>query len=1090
MRNSKLIIALLVCFLIAGAAVAVWAVLDANGNDNGRQAGPVDDGGVGALDGGDPLDDPSRNVSALPKDPHPPDPKGDPSKNPGKDPSGVDPKGLVDPKPNPDPKNDPKAKASEFEAFTYEVTIRGKVTFKSDGRAAVGAKVSAEISTDEDFMGGWGRDRTSARPETAPDRPKGSVSGNTTSDGVGEYRMALTVTGYREKGLGEMEVPDSPSDMLVVVATMSGYAPARSPSQWVTPGGEEEVNLKLAIPAAVRGRVIDALSREGVKGATGQFTDVDSWRDGGSQALSFVTDDNGYFSLNSVPAGNYMLSVQAKGYAAFDGWRGLGRINLAGGDEKNIGDIALMLAARITGRVVSEGGTPVAGANVDLKQSNQWGGWSSNSTQTAEDGTFTISEVEPGTYSLQVRAKGYALAEVAAQPIEPGQELNVGDIKLGKGLLLSGIVSDGDGKPVAGAIVILQKPSDSSTWFQQGEEVSRDDTDANGRFELAGALEGSFTLRATATGFAAYWQPLKVSGDTAGLEIQLARGGSVKGRAMDPGLTPAAGVTVVAVNHESQAYKLFKAQPAMSWGLMFGGGGVTTISAEDGTFKLANVAAGTYLVCATRESEAPAFRDDLKVENDRELDIGDLVFAGKGSVRITVTEDGVAVPELELTLNQGMAWGGPGGSKGTTDNTGTALIENIPAGTWYIRTSRDEETFDTDNSRRRIVIETGKLTEFILELRPKDGVHVHGRLTINGKAVFQDLILLGLGPRKDVIKNTKPQQGGYYEFIGLKTGTYILHARESDTSVSCKVTLELKEDGDFPFDYDFKGYSVSGTVSTPGGTAAQLSSVSVSISFLISEHPDFTMWLRGRVNADATGKFKFDNVMPGTYLVSASLEGVGTTSTQVVIGTADSTGLNLTIQQNSGSIKLTVKKLNGTPVSGGGFGMLSLTTPEGAPVDLGEFEGWFMLSEGGSATIPTVDPGTYTLVVKASGYMQKLIAGVVVQKGEVTTTETELSAAAELHLTFSNAEVTQVMLKDAFVRYFDAAGNEVALESNVFDNWGAPPPEPTKPTLVAKYIGLQVTEVRVKVAGYTELTVAIQPAIGKKIETEQSLVAE
>jgi protocatechuate 3,4-dioxygenase beta subunit len=1085
MRNNKLVIALLVLVLVIGTAVGIWMVTQGNDQGRGSQSAGLDDGSTGGLDGGDPLDsDPLRK-----KDNRAPD-ETDTGKDPAKDPTETTEKTDSNPKIDPDkiktgPDEPPVEPVIEYEPHSYEITVHGKVTIKSDGRAAVGAKVTAEVPEENNFYPGM---PGNSKPRAKNDRPKGSISGSTTTDGAGEYRMALTVNSFRPKG---SQGPQQVFDPIMVVATMSGYAPARSTSLWVLPDTDEEVNLKLAVPAAVRGRVIDAVSHEGIAGATGQFSDVDSWRDGGSQPISFTTDDKGYFNLNPVPSSNYVLSVQAEGYASYDGWRGQGRINLAGGEEKDIGDIPLMLAGKVSGRVVSaDGGAPIPNATVELKQSAQWGGWSSNSTTTGEDGTFTIAAVDPGSYTLQARAKGYAMAELTAQAIEPGQDLNIGDIRLGQGLLLSGVVTDAEDKPLKGAKVSLIEPPGANTWFQSGDEVSSDETDEAGRFELAGAYDGTFTLKVTAEGFAAHSESLKVAGANSGLKVRMSTGGTVLGRVMDADGTPVPNIQVRAINHDTQGYSMFKSQPAMAWGFLFAGDAVTAMTGEDGSFRLENVNAGTYLLAAIRDAETPATKDDIKVENDREVNIGDLLFAGKGSARITVTEDGIPVPELGVTLNQGMAWGGSSDNNGTTDNAGTALIEDVPAGTWYIRTARDEETFDTDNARRRIVIESGRVTELTLELRPKDGVHLHGKLTINGKATFQDIILLGMGTRSDVVKTTKPQQGGYYEFIGLKTGSYVLHARESDTYVSCKAVLDLKEEGDFPFDMDFKGFLVTGTVSTPDNTPAQRSSVSLSIGHLASEHPDFATWLKGRTNADSEGKFKFENVPPGTYVISASLDGVGTATTQVTLSSADQGGVNFNIQQNSGSIKLTVTKLNGTPASGGGFAMVSLNAPDGTPVDLGEFQGWFMLSEGATQTIPTVEPGTYTLVIKASGYLQKKLAGVAVKKGEVTSTEVELTAAAELHLTFTNTEVTQAMLNEASIRYFDAGGNEIERESNEFDYWGAPPPEPPKPTLVTKYLGPQVTEVRIKVAGFAELLVPVQFAIGKKIEKEESLVAE
>ena len=53
---------------------------------------------------------------------------------------------------------------------------------------------------------------------------------------------------------------------------------------------------------------------------------------------------------------------------------------------------------------------------------------------------------------------------------------------------------------------------------------------------------------------------------------------------------------------------------------------------------------------------------------------------------------------------------------------------------------------------------------------------------------------------------------------------------------------------------------------------------------------------------------------------------------------------------------------------------------------------------------------------------------------------------------------------------------------------GETPPE--SPTLVAKYIGPSVTEVRIKLNGYAEIVLPVEYAQGKKIEQQETLVAE
>src|SRR5690606_34028997 len=103
--------------------------------------------------------------------------------------------------------------------------------------------------------------------------------------------------------------------------------------------------------------------------------------------------------------------------------------------------------------------------------------------------------------------------------------------------------------------------------------------------------------------------------------------------------------------------------------------------------------------------------------------------------------------------------------------------------------------------------------------------------------------------------------------------------------------LTLTEDGDFAFDKGFKGFVVSGVVNTPENTPGQRSAVSLSIAHLNNESPEYAQWLRGRTNANADGVFKFDDVATGTYVITASLEGVAQASSQITINAAGPTGL-------------------------------------------------------------------------------------------------------------------------------------------------------------------------------------------------------
>jgi hypothetical protein len=114
---------------------------------------------------------------------------------------------------------------------------------------------------------------------------------------------------------------------------------------------------------------------------------------------------------------------------------------------------------------------------------------------------------------------------------------------------------------------------------------------------------------------------------------------------------------------------------------------------------------------------------------------------------------------------------------------------------------------------------------------------------------------------------------------------------------------------------------------------------------------------------------------------------------------------------------------------------------------------------------------------------------VQVEKGKTKEIELELTACAELHATCTNSEITQAMLDKATVRLLNAQGQQVSAISSPFDAW-IPGAQPEKPTLKVSYLGQTVTELRIKLAGYAEVTVPVEFAAGKKITADLTYVPE
>lgn len=1103
MRNQRVVlIALVLLLLLGGAAAVYFLVFDSPDQAQGNS--PIVAGGNEQANNPTPRPDPTvdRPANNTPDKPGPTDPL--PKPEPDKpDPL---PKPDVPVPPRPDQPDQPLPEVPDttnWPVHTTEHTIKGKIIYKSDGRPAVGAAITAEFNANPWT---WGeRDGNPKPPDTAA-----KVEGSTTSDGAGEFTLVVKFSRkvhpsrIREEGEKRDIAPEDDRDggwgggwgeSLIVVGRMAGYAPARSGAIWLGNNADTAITLSLAVPAALTGRVIDAVSRKGIADATVSVYQSDAGSDGWTAPRTARTDTEGYFSFNDLGAGMYMYSANAAGYTEADAMSTGRRIDLTKGGEQNLGDIALLPAAGLSGLVVdAQTGKPVAGANVELEQASSWGRMPKGGGSTDAEGKFLILNIGAGSYSVRASAADYAPTTVPSVAAEAGKTTDMGVIKLGRGFSLKGKVVDGSGG-VAGANISLNEPGPSSMWgFDAGGRALGTATSASdGSFTISGLSETAARIAVTAEGYAQLSEKLDLKSGMSDVTLRLFRGVKIIGRVQAADGTPAAGISVGVISHADGAYNMYKLQPEnLRW---FGSqGGVSGTTGQDGRFVLERVPPQTYLFAAYPSSGKPFVQDDIRVTESGDIDLGDIRLPGPGNVRVTVTEGGQPVSGLKVEIRTGMGmWvsGSETHPSAETDGLGVAQINDVPAGEAYVMTSRDKDQWDTEIlQKRRVLIKTGQTVDFKLELKPSDSARLHGRATLDSKPSFSEIMLLGVGDKSSFFKQAKPDEAGFYEFPAVPMGSYVMHFRVGDKVMSSIATLTVDKPGELEFSRNFDGHSVSGVVSTPNNTAAERASVKIAMTRLNDPTPEaYTQWLKAETGCDADGRFRLDHVSAGTYRLTASLDGVGSISQDITVSAGDVSGITLALANNSGTLRVIVKKLTGTPLSAQNFGLVQLRDASGTVLAFdNENAGFFMPAAGSQVDLTTVPSGTYTLVLNTAGFLPLEKTGVTITTGNRTDVEVELTAAAELHLTFTNTEATQELLATATLRYFDAQGNELPRHSSPFDAW-SPPPATETPLLRARYIGPNVTQVKVKIQGFAELVVNVEFEAGKKIQKQETLVA-
>lgn len=165
--------------------------------------------------------------------------------------------------------------------------------------------------------------------------------------------------------------------------------------------------------------------------------------------------------------------------------------------------------ATVSGQVVfPPGSAAVTGGQVVL--ANEAG--RNLGTQLEKDGTFKFAQVRAGTYRVMIGAQGqrlYASGVTATGAKTAGREVTfdgtAGDVVLtitaGRGLGRVMGVAKHDGKPMAGAMVILLPES-----RQNVEQDARiDQSDSDGTFMLANIIPGKYVLVAIADGWGLEW---------------------------------------------------------------------------------------------------------------------------------------------------------------------------------------------------------------------------------------------------------------------------------------------------------------------------------------------------------------------------------------------------------------------------------------------------------------------------------------------------------------------------------------------------------------------------------------------------------
>ncbi len=730
-------------------------------------------------------------------------------------------------------------------------------------------------------------------------------------------RSRNTIEGVQTGADGTFDVLGLEAGEIKLEVSRSGFEDGETTISGVAPGG-------------VRGDIIVTLRRGLSVSGVVQWPDgtpveaawvvVEPGGEGGGgfnfgQYPSFKTLADGRFHISGLEPELCTVSAKARGLepAAEDGegrrrkrgkgapWRA--RLESISAGAKGL-ILTLVEGRSVSGTVQDDLGEPVDTFRVSATPADEGiftdGGLSR--VFRDPDGAFELEGLEDGDYEVLVRARGYASSrKVRVRSPHGGPPLR---FALPRAVSVSGVVHDGAGEPVAGAVVKASHEGPGASGaitiglggFDPGSDESAR-TDDQGTFEYRYLPPGRLELEADGEGHAAS-DPVEVQiapGESIeDIVLVLRRGAHLSGEVRGAGAQ--AGLEVRAREESGRHSESTKAD-------------------EGGGFEFDHLPAGTYDVEAS-----------LPVENvENELDQWRLRNAGKVSETVRLVEGGSHHIVLSAALVDPIVVSGRVTSGG-----------EAAAGVVVICARDDQQAGARTGLDGRYELTVSGAGEYAFRLSRGWG----GELTLTERIGDQSPVVVNIelptssisgavrgydGPLKDVSvtliveelaedgrgsiqqRRLSTNEQGRYEFAGLRAGTYSVQAgggrgtfsiwggRQRNTHGREAVWgMELAE-GERLSDVDFDLKPGGGIT----GTALGVDGLPLAKARIFVTYPD------GKAHApqvvtrvDSSGNFVYDGVAEGSYLIRSQGGGLESPWVEVEVHGGEDSEVHLVLEDD------------------------------------------------------------------------------------------------------------------------------------------------------------------------------------------------
>ena len=751
------------------------------------------------------------------------------------------------------------------------------------------------------------------------------------------------------------------------------------------------------------------------------------------------TSDDGSFVLEGVAEGEYSIRVEKNGYISnlFGP-----HVILTDDSSARVYELESPLElsssyGAIQGTVVFEGST-VASGSVTINVQNDYG---INRTEVSDEyGSFLIDGLPAGTYRIRITSNGlyrpFTLEEVV---VTEGNVALLDPIELNAiGGALTGQVTTGDNKETEGAIVLLSSESNNLQYLSVA--------DSSGHYSFQNVLPGDYVCSAILNGYIESHNEVRVSvGTTFYLNIELSPvNGIISGRVIVSGATNNSEVSVnveclddythlystttsldgsfivagirkegdyrVELSKTGYASVIVEPVSVLSGAsnnlgeivleplsatltgkvLLVGASdfsGISvildtgktqyaTVTDENGVFYFESLPAGTYTLSFSRDGYARKelnkviiLQSEDKILDDVELEFAPISVTGVVTLEGLSDYSGVSVVAVSQSDSSVIR-------RAATDSQGQYRLDDMLPGVYRITFYKEGFISNTLD----VVVSAGKMNiaDFSLQI---GNALITGHVGLKGASTFEDITVSAVSlSNQSVVSSAQTMSDGtfiisdlrsegYYQLMAEKEGYVTGFSEMIFVSFGKAVSVDVPE-------LDSINSRVSGSV-----LLADRSSHENTVVRLVNEKYQYECM------TNPTGSYLIQNVVPGTYTLSASKDGYIKSEIEGVV-----VGQSTELEMETIQLDLEYLTINGT-VALEGSDDCSGVVVVAENIDTGVVLPATVTNLEGVFAIGNIVPGTYRISVEKSGYLPEE-RNVLVQNGHAASLEISMRSGA------------------------------------------------------------------------------------------------